>query len=74
MASWSVVKQYTIWSISAVDMPSRMFSEIIQQGRVDFGACADTANCSSVAECASHRQFISFFLIMLNFWLPLRRK
>lgn len=27
MASWSVVKQYTMWSISAVDMPSRMFSE-----------------------------------------------
>ena len=26
MASWSVVKQYTMWSMSAVVMPSRMFS------------------------------------------------
>lgn len=28
MASWSVVKQYTMWSISAVDIPSRIFSEM----------------------------------------------
>ena len=46
---------------------ANVLGEIIQQGRVDFGACADTGQLLLGAECASHRQFISFFLIMLNF-------
>ena len=46
---------------------ANVLGEIIQQGSVDFGACADTGQLLLGTECASHRQFISFFLIMLNF-------